>query len=321
MRPSVITRGSMHDAPVGQYTLDMHNERTRVDVFTRIPDNRAHRVEMGRMSLVVMRCGSASIRREPSDIRTRPNNVLTFIHQVRGHSSFTHYGCQIDLEEGDFTLCNNSRQYDLMLHGPNDVIFFRVPASIVKTAIPSPDMLCGRRLAHDESLASLAAAMLQHLSTQPPNLLDPEASERAGRHLLDVLANSYTHVPIDQKSGTEVMSSRFWKAKLFIEEHLRDPELNTASIAHHLRLSSRYLRMIFAVSEESPSTYIHRRRLEECAAQLRDARWRQHSITNIAFSWGFNSAPHFARSFRAHFGCSPRDYRHQHLTSETCVPH
>jgi len=309
----------MHDAPVGQYTLDMHDERTRVDVFTRIPDNRAHRLEMGRMALIAMRCGTASIRREANDVRVRPNNILTFIHQVHGHSSFTHYGRQIDLEEGDFTLCNNSRQYDLMLHGPNDVIFFRVPTPIVRTAIPSPDMLCGQRLSRDECLASLAATMVQHLSTQPPNHLDPEAGERAGRHLLDVLASSYTHLPIDQKSTTAVMSSRFWKAKLFIEEHLRDPELNTASIAHHLRLSSRYLRMIFAVSEESPSTYIHRRRLEECAAQLRDPRWQQHSITNIAFSWGFNSAPHFARSFRAHFGCSPRDYRQRHLMPEKCL--
>lgn len=33
------------------------------------------------------------------------------------------------------------------------------------------------------------------------------------------------------------------------------------------------------------------------------------SITDIAFGWGFNSASHFARSFRDAFGMTPRDYR------------
>ncbi len=46
---------------------------------------------------------------------------------------------------------------------------------------------------------------------------------------------------------------------------------------------------------------------------LGDPRWRGHSITEIAFGWGFNSAPHFTRSFREHFHISPRDYRQQQL--------
>jgi AraC family transcriptional regulator, positive regulator of tynA and feaB len=114
-------------------------------------------------------------------------------------------------------------------------------------------------------------------------------------------------------STSAIMSGRFWKVKLFIEEHLRDPDLSPSLIARKLQLSDRYLRMIFAVSDESPSAYILRRRLEECARQLRDPRWRSHSITDIAFSWGFNSAPHFARSFRTRFASSPRDYRQQNI--------
>jgi AraC family transcriptional activator of tynA and feaB len=110
------------------------------------------------------------------------------------------------------------------------------------------------------------------------------------------------------------MSARFSKMKLFIEEHLRDPALRPAFVARRMGVSDRYLRMIFAVGDESASSYILRRRLEECAAQLRDPRWQHHSITSIAFGWGFNSAPHFARSFRAQFCCSPSDYRHQKLS-------
>jgi AraC-like DNA-binding protein len=82
-----------------------------------------------------------------------------------------------------------------------------------------------------------------------------------------------------------------------------------------MKLSPRYLRMIFAASEEPILAYVMRRRLEECANQLADARWRGHSITEIAFGWGFNSAPHFTRSFRERFGVSPRQYRQRELAA------
>ncbi|MBN8830790.1 MAG: helix-turn-helix domain-containing protein, partial [Sphingomonadales bacterium] len=161
--------------------------------------------------------------------------------------------------------------------------------------------------------ASTAAAMARDLAGKDERKLGPETRERAGRHLLDVLASSYVAMLDDRISASAIMSGRFWKVKLFIEEHLRNPDLSPSLIARKLQLSDRYLRMIFAVSDESPSAYILRRRLEECARQLREPRWRSHSITDIAFSWGFNSAPHFARSFRARFGSSPRDYRQQHI--------
>ena len=89
----------------------------------------------------------------------------------------------------------------------------------------------------------------------------------------------------------------------------RSNALRPSSVAEGLHVSSRYVRMIFAVSSETASAYILRRRLEECARQMADPRWQGHSITEIAFAWGFNSAPHFARSFRERFGNSPRSYR------------
>jgi len=295
------------------YTSLLHGERTQIEVFSRIPDSAYRTLKMGEMELIGMRCGTISIRREVADIRARPNRMLTFILQVRGRSAFRHYGNQIELEEGDFTLCNNSTYYDLCLNETNEVILFRVPTAMVQHRIPSPDLLCGRRLARGEGLASTAAAMARDLVAKDSSRLSPDISERAGRHLLDVLASSYLPLLDEGNAGSAVMSGRFWKVKLCIEEHLRNPELSPSFIARHMGLSDRYLRMIFALSGESPSAYILRRRLEECAAQLRDPRWQNHSITNIAFSWGFNSAPHFARSFRAKFLLSPREYRQQNL--------
>lgn len=313
MRNASQLRDRKPEVAMAHFTSDMHGERTQIDVFTRIPDYVFRTFEMGQMELIAMRCGTVSIRREVADIRPRTNRMSTFILQLRGTSTFNHYGNQIELGEGDITLCNNDARYNLRLLGPNELIMFRVPTSMVHECIPSPDTLCGRRLARHEGLASMACAMAQDLASREPSELQAEITERAGRHLLDVLASAYMSGFDEENSASAVMSGRFWKVKLFIEDNLRDPDLSPSFIASHLQLSDRYLRMIFAVSNESPSAYILRRRLEECAAQLRDPLWRHYLITNIAFSWGFNSAPHFTRSFRARFSCSPREYRNQNL--------
>ncbi len=42
---------------------------------------------------------------------------------------------------------------------------------------------------------------------------------------------------------------------------------------------------------------------------MRDPAWSGQTLMKIAFSWGFNSAAHFTRSFRDQFGMSPREYR------------
>ena len=68
-----------------------------------------------------------------------------------------------------------------------------------------------------------------------------------------------------------------------------------------------------AQENETVSSYILRRRLEECGRQLSDVLWRRRTITEIAFGWGFNNATHFARVFRNHYGTSPRDYRNTNV--------
>ncbi|MBT2188243.1 helix-turn-helix domain-containing protein [Sphingobium nicotianae] len=304
---------SRRNAAPAFYTSNIHGETTHIEVYTRIPDAVIRSLHMGQMEMIRMRSGSVAIRRNASEIRGRGLRMSTFILQVEGRTAFKHYGNQITLEEGDFTLCDNNTEYEFRCDGPNEVLMFRVPTSLVKESIPTPDFLCGQRLAKGESLASTAAAMARDLAAKDDLKLPSETRERAGRHLLDVLASSYAAMLDDRMSTSAIMSGRFWKVKLFIEEHLRDPDLSPSLIARKLQLSDRYLRMIFAVSDESPSAYILRRRLEECARQLRDPRWRSHSITDIAFSWGFNSAPHFARSFRTRFESSPRDYRQQQV--------
>ena len=50
-------------------------------------------------------------------------------------------------------------------------------------------------------------------------------------------------------------------------------------------------------------------RLEACGNALRNPHFRNDSVSEIAYRWGFNDLSHFNRAFRSRFGIPPRQWR------------
>jgi AraC family transcriptional activator of tynA and feaB len=273
--------------------------------------------EFGPMRLLQMSCASCSIERAAHHIATGSARVYSFIHQAQGSGVFTQYGHQAVLRAGDFTLCHGDAPYSYQLAEASEVMMLRVPGNLLKERLPSPDYFCGRRLPACAGLTQAAATLIANLCGQPTTALSADFQYRVASHLLDMIATSYAISFESQITNSSNVSAWYARAKLHIEQQLRKPDLSPRSIADKLKLSPRYLRTIFASGNETVSTYILRRRLEECARQIEDPRWSGHSITEIAFSWGFNSAPHFTRSFRDRYGTSPRRYRDLRLSGAT----
>jgi len=258
----------------------------------------------------------SSVARTPQHIVHAPGRVFSFILQARGSGVLAQYGHEAPLREGDITLCDSAAPHSYHFEETSELLMLRVPASLLKERLPSPEQFCGRHLSSTEGLACTVAAVMASLCTQLERGLSPFFQNSLARHVLDLLVTSYAIAFDSLAPASSVVSGRHAKVKLYIEQHLRDPDLSPCTIAQGLKLSSRYLRMIFATRSETVSAYVLRRRLEECARQMADPQWRGRSIAEIAFGWGFNSAPHFTRSFRDRYGVSPRHYRFHQLAAE-----
>lgn len=260
---------------------------------------------------VVRWSGEAGLAHEGPDKRTRgAAPSYTVLLQARGGSELSHYGLVSTLGEGDLVLINNAAPHGLTLTARSDLVALQVPVRLLRTYLPSPEQFCGRPLRHADGISESAAKLILGICAQLEQGLADEFRGRIARNLLDLLATAFS-LGLDGTFGASspVICDRNARVRLYIEQNLRDPELSPAAIAAGLRLSPRYLRAIFAASKETVSAYILRRRLEECARELPNPRLQHLSITDVAFGWGFNSGPHFARSFREHFGMTPRDYR------------
>jgi AraC-like DNA-binding protein len=75
-------------------------------------------------------------------------------------------------------------------------------------------------------------------------------------------------------------------------------------------MSLRSFQRLFQIHGTTPTKWILDKRLEGVAEDLRVPALIGRSITEIAFSWGFNDLSHFNRAFRAKFGVSPKAFRY-----------
>lgn len=266
---------------------------------------------IGPVALARLTCQPAIVTRLAATGRRRPRGFVLFVLR-RGRATIDHFGRTAMLNPGDSMLCDGSGPLVLSIEAEAEMLAVHAPAALFSEHLPSPEHHCGRAVPAHAGLAAAAAALMVNLTERMAEGAALPMADRVARHLLDMIATSYAMAFDPIAAGSSIVSSRFATIKLFIEQHLRDPDLSSCAVAERLKLSPRYVRTIFAANDETVSAYILRRRLEECARQIADPHWRGHSITEIAFGWGFNSAPHFTRSFRDQFGTAPRDYRRIH---------
>jgi AraC-like DNA-binding protein len=269
---------------------------------------------VGPIGIARVQSKPTDIERTHSHINRSEGRIFSFLLQARGGGTFSHYGHETRMEEGDFTLCDSSAPHRFVCSEGTELIILRTAPDVLRSYLPEPEQFCGLRLAVNKGITGTAANVTRKLWSLAENGLPEKFSAMVARNVLDIMATSYAMAFDAPFSDSSAVSARRLQAKRYIEAHLREPDLTPCTVASALGISPRYLRMLFCGGSENASRYILRRRLEECAKQLSSALWRGHTITEIAFSSGFNSAAHFTRVFRDEYRMTPSQFRNAHVS-------
>ncbi|MBS6194039.1 MAG: helix-turn-helix transcriptional regulator [Clostridiales bacterium] len=105
------------------------------------------------------------------------------------------------------------------------------------------------------------------------------------------------------------------KACGYIEEHLLS-DMKIPEIAEYTGINKSYLQQLFSGFLHCTITeYINRKRMEQAEFLLTNSTM---SVTDIAFSTGYNSRQHFGHTFEKYYGMCPKKYRKLHM--RTLVP-
>jgi AraC-like DNA-binding protein len=143
--------------------------------------------------------------------------------------------------------------------------------------------------------------------------LDIGSRERLGTTAMSLInnvlyhASSRHHAHAAVKPGRSSRLSALHRQRIdhFIRDNLRDPDLCVAKIAGNLGISTRYVHKLYEGDAAQLMQQVRSQRLAECQRDIKQRGSR--SISEIAYSWGFNSTAHFSRAFKQRFGMRPSD--------------
>jgi AraC-like DNA-binding protein len=227
----------------------------------------------------------------------------------KGSVRLTQHGRTCVLGPGDWSLYDTLYLHEYETAGPvMEVLAFAFP----RPADAPLSALFERGIAHrwdsKTRLGRVLRAMLSE-SFGEMHRFGPSNARKLGSALTSIAWDALREqieAPLPEGRRAIVRA----RVKAHIERHLADPNLSVNSIAEACGISKRAIYRAFETDPAgSASNHIWMRRLDRCAAALRDPNQAHRPITDICFSFGFNSTSHFSRVFKERFSLAPREYR------------
>jgi AraC-like DNA-binding protein len=249
------------------------------------------------------------VKRGHAQIRRLDAERYTVNVQERGRGMVEQDGRQALLAPGDLAFVDTSRPSRWAYRSAGNVTLV-FPRALVPLRQDELSRLTGVRIRGDRGIGALVSSVARQL---PAHFDDGRAAEQArlGSALLDLFTAALA-TRLDRAAEVPPESRQralFHQLLAFIEARLGDPDLSPAGIAAANYISPRYLYKVFETEQASVAAWIRRRRLERCRSDLLDPAQRHTPVSAIAARWGFASAAHFSRAFRAAYGLPPAEYR------------
>ncbi|MFK7997319.1 MAG: helix-turn-helix domain-containing protein [Granulosicoccus sp.] len=249
-----------------------------------------------------------SAERRKSDISSSHDAYFLLSLQTGKSAVVSQSGRSTALEPGDMALYYSIEPYTLHLSDNFSQHVVQLPANKLIERLPNAGMLTARNISGQSGLGKLVRQNILAFS-EYVNSTDPVLQSLVQETLIDLIATGLASQGV-QKAELQLPEQQLMlRAKTYITDNLGDPELDRHQVATHIGMSVRRLNEIFSKQGQSLSTLIRRTRLDAVAADLRDERFSNQSISDIAFRYGFSNLQHFSTTFRTMFDCSPRDYR------------
>ncbi|MFK4066695.1 AraC family transcriptional regulator [Streptomyces sp. NPDC029674] len=234
--------------------------------------------------------------------------VLLGIHSL-GRATLVRRGSAEACLPGDLFACDGAEPFVLEEEGDFELHLVRIPRRALTLTDRQVRELGGRAPFTDGTVASLLGPLLRDITGLRPGHAPRTALRLAGAvaDLVGLLvAEDAVSGPQDGGQDREALMARL---RAYVDANLWDRNLTPASVAESQHISIRYLHKLFEGRGSTVGRWIQHRRLEEARRELARPGRDDITVSAVARRWGFASATHFSRSFRAAYGMSPSDWR------------
>ena len=277
-----------------------------------MPDNPArgsiHGLPIGPGELWNILSPPAQVTYKPRGRNDDAAQWLSVMLQLQGSTNARQEGRLCVLNPQDVCIIDGQQPFELDVEGGfSRLMFLRLPRALALGRHPYLERQTAQVFERDDAGAQLLRTMLLGLLETGPFLRDEQGS------LAITGAVQLLGMPrFLQEARTHDLAWRARTALALIDAELPDHSLTAVRVAAAQGISRRRLdQIVLATLGTSVSAQIWLRRLNQAAADLRDARLANRSVTQIAYSVGFSSTAHFTRAFKRHYQCTPMQWRRE----------
>jgi AraC-like DNA-binding protein len=262
-------------------------------------------------SLRFATCESTSyeIVRTRRDIDRAPVDHYTIYLQLRGHTTMHQCGESVSFDRNEIIISDCRRPFRAVLSNDGCRAIAVVPRVMLNSRAP----WLRQRAVYKFSNTRFLDLARHHMMRLVSDDLSETESYLLTENLCNLLAlSSAAEVPLGRLQ-TEL---QLGAVLAFCQQNLHFPGLSPQFVAEHFGLSVRTLHLRFQRIEQTFGRWLLETRLDACSKALRDPLQRTRSVSEIAYSCGFNDLSHFNRSFRARFAMAPSQWRHEYVKKQ-----
>jgi AraC-like DNA-binding protein len=263
---------------------------------------RASRWPLGSLALVRTTHSRGTGRRGAAEIRASNHDVVGMLYLRSGRIGLEFEGRKATLGAGELVVWDGARRGGFTTFGTVDNQTLVIPRERLRAVAPDYEAMVGQPFRCDHPAARLMGSFLGSLAPVIGSL-DLATREAVADATVDLARAIVT--PSHGVEPPQHAAALLTAVRLYIDEHLGDPTLSPATIAHANAISVRTLHRLFENADDSVAAVIREGRLSRCHAEL--LRGTDESVTAIAFRWGFRNMSFFSRLFRERYGVCARE--------------
>ena len=255
-------------------------------------------------------CESTSyqIIRTGGDIARAPADHYTIYLQLRGQTAIDQCDEHVTFRRNDIVISDCRQPFRAMLSNDGCRAIAVVPRAMINSRAP----WLHRRAVYKFSNSYFLDLARRHMVRLVSDDLGENESNLMTENLCNLLAlASATDAPVNRLQAELQLEALL----AFCQQNLHQPRLSPHFVAEHFGISVRTLHLRFEKTEQTFGRWLLEARLDACSKALRDPLQRTHTISEIAYSCGFNDLSHFNKAFRARFNMTPSQWRHELVKS------
>lgn len=264
-------------------------------------------VDLGACRLSEIRANAHVVVNDCTAWRSFDPDAIKILMLVDGRSRFEQARVAYDLQPRGAVIYDPVRPYRLESSSAVHHLILQVPRSTFSSAaltrLESPV-----NLHTGECSMTRIVSGLMEMAIAESARLDAQSLRRVGDSLVQLVDGLIrTGAPEPEHRPTPSLTALRERIVAFVDANIGRSDLSADEIARQMGCSRRYLHRAFEGEGATLDRFIWDRRLERSRAALADGGIA--SISEIAFSCGFNSSAHFSRAFKSRYEITPRQFR------------